>query len=183
MIYGDLVRLRAIERTDIERFRVWLNDPEVIEGLVIYTPLSLTDEEDWFDNIRKRPMDERPMTIEVQQDAEWIAVGNCSFFDIDWRCRAAKLGIFIGDKSFWNKGYGTKVMQLLLKHGFETLNLNRIALDVYENNPRAIRAYEKAGFRLEGKKRQAMYKAGRYMDVLIMSVLREEWREDRAGTA
>lgn len=183
MIYGDLVRLRAVERADVERFVVWLNDPEVIEGLTIYTPLSLAAEEDWFENLLKQPEDERPLTIEVQQGAEWVAIGNCSFHQIDWRCRSAILGIFIGDKAFWNKGYGTKVMQLLLKHGFETLNLNRIALDVYERNPRAIRAYEKAGFRLEGNKRQAMYKAGRYVDVLVMSVLREEWQEGRAGTA
>ncbi len=183
MIYGDLVRLRGVERTDLEQFVAWLNDPEVIAGLVIYAPLSLTYEEGWFESVTKRPHDEHPLAIEVQQGAEWQMIGNCSFYDLDWRCRSAKVGIFIGDKNFWNKGYGTSVMRLLLQHGFQTLNLNRIGLDVYENNPRAIKAYEKAGFRLEGRARQAMYKSGQYIDVILMSVLREEWQESRAGTA
>jgi RimJ/RimL family protein N-acetyltransferase len=82
----------------------------------------------------------------------------------------------IGEKSLWNMGYGTEVMRLMLKHGFNTLNLNRIALEVYENNPRAIRSYEKAGFFLEGRKRQGMYKNGRYIDIFLMSVLRSEWQ-------
>jgi len=66
-------------------------------------------------------------------------------------------------------------MTLLLKHGFETLNLHRIFLRVYEENIRAVRAYEKAGFVFEGKMRQAVYKHGNYDDVLFMSVLRSEW--------
>jgi RimJ/RimL family protein N-acetyltransferase len=86
------------------------------------------------------------------------------------------VGIFIGEKSLWNQGYGTEVMKLLLKHGFHTLNLNRIALEVYENNPRAVRSYEKAGFVHEGCKRQGMYKDGHYIDILLMSVLRSEWQ-------
>jgi RimJ/RimL family protein N-acetyltransferase len=76
----------------------------------------------------------------------------------------------------WNQGYGTDAMRLLLRHGFETLNLNRIMLDVYDTNPRAVRSYEKAGFIHEGRKRQGMYKNGRYIDILQMSVLREEWQ-------
>ena len=66
-------------------------------------------------------------------------------------------------------------MRLLLQHGFHTLNLNRIALDVYDTNLRAVRSYEKAGFVQEGRKRQAIFKDGKYIDILQMSVLREEW--------
>jgi RimJ/RimL family protein N-acetyltransferase len=66
-------------------------------------------------------------------------------------------------------------MTLLLKHGFEILNLNRIMLQVYEDNPRAIRCYEKVGYKHEGRLRQARYWNGEYLDILIMSVLKEEW--------
>jgi RimJ/RimL family protein N-acetyltransferase len=66
-------------------------------------------------------------------------------------------------------------MRLLLKHGFETLNLHRIFLRVYETNPRAIRTYEKVGFVHEGRMRQALYRQGQYHDILLMSVLRPEW--------
>lgn len=85
----------------------------------------------------------------------------------------------IGDKSYWDKGYGTEVMGLLLSHGFDTLNLNRIYLRVYVSNPRAIRSYEKAGFTLEGRLREAVFQRGAYGDVLIMSALRSEWDAGR----
>lgn len=177
MIYSGRIRLRAPERSDIPRFVTWLNDPEVRAGLLVSLPLSTADEDGWFEAMLKRPLEEHPMTIEVRQGDDWLPVGNCGFHNVDWRCRAAEVGIFIGEKSLWNRGYGTEVIRLLLKHGFNTLNLNRIALDVYETNPRAIRSYEKAGFVHEGRRRQAMYKDGRYVDILQMSVLRSEWQE------
>jgi RimJ/RimL family protein N-acetyltransferase len=177
MIYSGRIRLRAPERSDIPRFVAWLNDPEVRAGLLVSLPLSTADEESWFEAMLKRPLEEHPLTIEVRQGDDWLPVGNCGFHNIDWRCRAAEVGIFIGEKSLWNQGYGTEVMRLLLKHGFHTLNLNRIALDVYETNPRAIHSYEKAGFVHEGRRRQAMFKDGRYVDILQMSVLRSEWQE------
>lgn len=175
MIYAERIRLRAPERHDVPRFTQWLNDSDILAGLLLYLPMSLAEEEKWFENMLARPAAEHPLVIEVRQGDEWLPVGNCGFHNIDWRCRAAEVGIFIGEKSLWNQGYGSEAMQLLLKHGFETLNLNRIALDVYETNPRAIRSYEKVGFVHEGRKRQAMYKNGQYLDILLMSVLREEW--------
>jgi RimJ/RimL family protein N-acetyltransferase len=104
-------------------------------------------------------------------------IGNSGFFNVDWRVRSAELGIVIGDKAYWNQGYGTQAMRLLVHHGFTTLNLNRIFLRVYEDNPRAVRAYEKAGFFQEGRMRQGEYHDGRYLDVLLMSVLKFEWKE------
>ncbi|MEJ2707632.1 MAG: GNAT family protein [Anaerolineales bacterium] len=175
MILGEGVRLRAPERSDLPRFVEWLNDPEVREGLLLFKPISLVGEEKWFEDMLQRPPEEHPLVIEVSRETEWIAVGNCGVHRIDWRSRAAELGIFIGEKSYWNQGIGTRVMGLLLKFGFETLNLNRIFLEVFEDNKRAIRAYEKAGFVHEGRKRQAIYKGGRYKDILLMSVLRSEW--------
>ncbi len=84
----------------------------------------------------------------------------------------------IGDKTYWNRGYGTEAVRLLVKHGFNTLNLNRIFLHVFENNPRAIRAYEKAGFVHEGRERQAEFTEGEYMDVLVMSILKDEFDQE-----
>jgi RimJ/RimL family protein N-acetyltransferase len=83
----------------------------------------------------------------------------------------------IGEKSFWNLGYGTEAVRLLVAHGFQSLNLNRIALHVFQDNPRAIRAYEKAGFTHEGRQRQGEFHQGKYVDVLLMSILRSEWQE------
>lgn len=176
MIYGKRVRLRAPERCDLPRFQEWLNDPEVTAGLLVVLPLSLSDEEAWFESMRQRPPSEHALVIEVRQGDEWVMVGNCGFHSIDWRSRSGEVGIFIGEKSFWNQGYGSDVMRLLLRHGFNTLNLNRVCLDVEETNPRAIRAYEKVGFVHEGRRRQAIFKDGKYIDLLQMSVLRSEWQ-------
>ena len=180
MIYGERVRLRHVEREDLPHFVAWLNDPEVRHGLALYLPLSNAEEENWFTELLKRPGDEQPLVIEVRGEAGWMMIGNSGFFKFDWRNRSAELGILIGDKTYWNQGYGTEVMRLLLRHGFTTLNLHRIFLRVFENNPRAIRAYEKAGFVLEGRMRQAEYRDGQYWDVLLMSVLSPEWSEKPA---
>ena len=177
MILGKRIRLRAVEREDLPLFVEWLNDPEVIEGLIFTQPLSLEEEQLWFEKLAERPQVERPLAIEVQEGERWRLIGNSGFHNISLINRSSEVGIFIGDKTLWNSGYGTETMQLLLKHGFETLNLNRIALVVYDDNLRAIRTYEKAGFILEGRLRQAKYKHGRYIDELIMSVLRSEWIE------
>jgi RimJ/RimL family protein N-acetyltransferase len=177
MIYGDRLRLRAVERSDLELFVEWLNDPEVREGLLLHLPLSMAEEEKWFEDMINHPAVEHPMVIEIRQDESWVMIGNCGIHNIDWRLRSAEVGIFIGEKGYWDQGYGTEAMIVLLDHSFNTLNLNRVALQVYEDNPRAVRAYEKAGFVHEGRERQGMYKNGRYVDIIWMSVLRPEWRE------
>ncbi len=178
MIYGDRIRLRGVERTDLPVFITWLNDPEVIEGLALYRPLSMAEEEQWFEKMLTRSQDERPFVIEARTEDGWQVIGNLALFDIKWREKSAELGIVIGEKTYWNKGYGGDAIRTLLTHGFETLNLHRIFLRVYEFNLRAIHAYEKIGFVHEGRMRQAEYSRGRYIDVLLMSVLSNEWKNE-----
>jgi RimJ/RimL family protein N-acetyltransferase len=108
----------------------------------------------------------------------WKLIGTFAFDGIDWRNASSEFGIMIGDKAYWNQGYGTEAVRLLCQHGFDTLNLNRIFLHVFETNPRAIRAYEKAGFVHEGRERRAEFKDGRYIDVVRLSLLKDEfWSE------
>jgi RimJ/RimL family protein N-acetyltransferase len=202
MIFGERIRFRAIERDDLPTFVRWINDPKVQHGIGIYLPFSMVDEEDWFEETRKRSADEHNLAIEVSLPREradlpgelaglpsviagetateggensWKLIGSCGFFNLDQRNRSSEFGIMIGDKSNWNKGYGTEAVRLLCQHGFNTLNLNRIYLRVLENNLRAIRAYEKAGFTHEGRQRQAEFRDGKYIDMLVMSMLKEEF--------
>lgn len=182
MIYGERIRFRAPERDDLPLFVGWLNDPEVRHGIAMFLPMSLVSEEAWFENMLKHPATEQVLVIEArspdpQGQERWTTIGTCSFMDIDWRSRNAEFGILIGEKSYWNKGFGTEAVKLLVRHGFQTLNLHRIWLRVFATNPRAIKAYEKAGFTHEGTQRQAEYIDGAYVDVLLMSILRPEWRE------
>jgi diamine N-acetyltransferase len=180
MIQGERIRLRRNERADIAMFVGWLNDPEVRRYLSFIMPISMANEEQWFDKMLNLPAAEQPFAIEIRKvsskkAAAWQMIGNCSFMDVDHTARSAEVGLFIGDKSCWNKGYGTEVMRLLLHFGFNSLNLNRIFLRVDEDNKGGIRAYEKAGFVHEGRLRQSIYRDGQYHEMLIMSVLRSEW--------
>ena len=177
MIYGERVRLRHVERDDLHKFVNWLNDPLVIQGISMYLPISMDEEDSWYEDVLKRPNEERPLCIDAKYEDGWQLIGNSGFFSIDWRNRSAEFGIFIGDTAYWDQGYGTEVVRLILQHGFFTLNLHRIFLRVFADNPRAIRVYEKVGFVHEGRQRQAVYWNGKYQDVLLMSVLRPEWEE------
>jgi len=177
MILGSGIRLRAIERQDLPQFVAWFNDPDVRHGLALNFPMSLPEEETWFEEVLKQPQAERPLVIEVETPQGWQGIGTCGLHRIDWINRHAELGISIGDKTFWNQGYGRKAVRLLVRFAFQTLNLHRVYLQVYENNARAIRAYEHAGFVHEGRLRQARFQDGRYVDVLIMSILRSEWHD------
>ncbi len=177
MIIGKRVRLRAIERSDLPRFVQWLNDPEVLQGLMLHVPMSLAQEENWFENTLKRDPVETPLAMEVDTPEGWVHIGNIGFHDINWQERAAEVGIFIGDKRYWSQGYGREAMRLMLKYGFETVNLHRIYLRVFESNPRAIRSYERAGFVHEGRERESHFYGGRYIDTLLMSVIWPEWDE------
>jgi RimJ/RimL family protein N-acetyltransferase len=176
MITGERIRLRAIERTDLPLFVDWLNDPEVIAGLDIYRPFSSADEDVWYEAMLKTHPDEHPFVIEAHgEEGEWVSIGNIGLHSIEWRVRSAELGIIIGIKSYWNKGYGSEAVRLMLCYAFDTLNLNRIFLRVFAHNLRAIRSYEKVGFVQEGRLRQSHFYTGKAVDTLVMSVLREEY--------
>ena len=92
----------------------------------------------------------------------------------------AWVGIGIGARDDWGKGYGTDAMETVLRYAFEELNLHRVSLDVFENNPRARRSYVKAGFSVEGRERQALHRDGRRSDIIVMGILRDEWRQRQA---
>jgi len=177
MIVGERVRLRAVEKHDLPRFVEWLNDPEVRRNLAFYQPLSLPQEELWFEHNLSLPPGEQTLSIELLSDDLWTHAGATGFKHHDQRERSAEVGIMIGLKEFWNRGYGFEAMELIVKHGFQNLNLNRIFLQVFETNPGGIRCYEKAGFKHEGRLREARFYEGHYIDVLLMSILKSEWQK------
>jgi RimJ/RimL family protein N-acetyltransferase len=94
----------------------------------------------------------------------------------EWSCGEAEVGIGIGDRESWGKGFGTDAMRVILRYGFTELNLKRISLEVFDYNARAIRSYEKSGFTIEGRVRKALYRDGSRADIVFMGILREEWQ-------
>jgi len=174
MIYGENLRLRAIEREDIPTFLRWFNDPEVRRHLLMHEPMSRAKEERWFEeHLSQR--NEFMFVIEVKEGEAWVHIGNLGLHRIDWKNRVATFGIVIGEKTYWNRGYGTEAVRTALRYAFFELGLNRVELETFSFNRRAIRCYEKVGFRHEGTRRQALYRDGRYHDILIMGILKEEF--------
>ncbi len=177
MILGQKTRLRPIEKDDLPRFVRWFSDPEVRALIGKHLPVGQVQEERWFDR-NLSAGNEQTWAIDLQPEmavGPWQHVGSCGFHTIDWLNRKGEVGIILGAKEYWGKGYGTDALQTLVAWGFYTLNLNRVELRVFANNTRAIRSYEKVGFMLEGRQRQAIFKNGTYQDELVMGVLRSDW--------
>jgi RimJ/RimL family protein N-acetyltransferase len=179
ILYADRIRLRASEREDIPLFLKWVNDPDVCEYLEQYAVLNRVHEENWFEQVSSGPRTELPLVIEVRQaDETWTPIGNLAFLNIHPVNQSAEIGIMIGEKEYWDQGYGTEAMRRMCQYGFEELNLHRIFLRVFEGNERGKNAYQKVGFVYEGTMRQARYHRGRYWDVDIMSIIRSEWQSN-----
>ena len=102
-------------------------------------------------------------------------IGMIHLFGLSWTHADAWLGIGLGDRAYWGKGYGTDALRVMLRYVFTELNLRRVTLGVFAYNPRAIKAYEKAGFKEEGRLRQYVLREGQRNDMIIMGALREEW--------
>lgn len=179
MIQGNKIRLRALERDDLPHFVRWINDPEVRRFMNMRYPLSMTEEEKWWEGHLEREND-FIFAIEAQ---DGVYIGNIGLHSIQRENRKAMLGIIIGDRAYWGQGYGTDAIRALLGWAFDYLNLNRVYLTVYAYNRRAIRCYEKCGFRYEGAMRQARYSDGQYHDEWMMGILREEFPAEQKESA
>ena len=177
-LIGEKIYLRALERGDAAVFLPWVNDYDVRRTLIFHRPMNLVQEEEFIDRAAQSQQDV-VFAIALKKDDRLI--GNTALHRVMNRNRSAGFGILIGDKAEWNKGYGTEATRLVVGYGFDTLNLNRIWLHVYDDNPGGKRAYEKAGFKIEGVLRQENYRDGRYWDTIVMGILREEWNRMTAA--
>jgi RimJ/RimL family protein N-acetyltransferase len=173
ILEGKLVRLRPQEMGDMARDHAWINDREVIRHLAARYPISLVEEERWLSG---RPQGGFSSGVRLAIDTlDGHHIGNIDFMPASPDDRCVALGIMIGDKEYWSRGFGTDAMVTLLRFGFEQMNLNRIWLHVYEDNERAIACYEKCGLQIEGRLRHHRYQEGRYCDVIEMGILRDEF--------
>ena len=173
---GELVRLSAPSSDkDAEIFASWSRDSEFLR--------MLDDEpaQPWSVKKIKEEIDEGPkpdgFPFLIRTLADDRLIGFVGLFGIRWTHGDAWVGIGIGDRQYWGKGYGTDAMRVILRYGFTELNLHRVSLFLFEYNARALRSYEKAGFVVEGRLRQATQREGQRRDDLCMGILREEWEK------
>ncbi len=157
---GRVPRINELFWEDDVNRHLLLGWPEPLEGTRL-----------WWQRSRE---DHAAQTFAIETHAGQL-VGACSLEGMDARARArgATLGVWIG-RPYWNRGYGTDAVRTLCRFGFRQMNLQRVELAVFDNNPRARRAYEKVGFKEEGRLRRAHFVGGRYVDIVWMGLLSEE---------
>lgn len=175
IIRGERVWLRPAERSDIPTFVRWFNDAEATHFLMQRTPMSLAGEEQWFERMLQQQGREHYLFVICLLE-DGLPIGTIGLHDVDHLNGNAEFGIVIGEKDLWGQGLGTDALNAIVDFGFGELRLERIQLECYAFNPRGRRSYEKAGFTLEGTRRRAHYQNGEYHDVLLMALLRDEWR-------
>ncbi|KYH35470.1 spermidine N(1)-acetyltransferase [Clostridium tepidiprofundi DSM 19306] len=179
MLIGKKVILRDYRKEDAKLAHQYINDFELRKFLTpgIPYPLTLEEEQNWVDSQSKSDKNTFSFAIESIKDSKYI--GGCGINNIDWKNSIATVGIFIGNKNYLGKGFGTDAMNLLLEFIFCEMNIHKVKLHVYSFNKRAIRSYEKCGFVKEGTLRQELFREGKYHDEYIMGILREEFFKQR----
>lgn len=176
ILEGKLVTLKATDpERDHAHFNAWFKDSQFARLLdsdpITLWPKKMTKE--WMEKhldefigftIFKKDDDEHPIGLIDLNGVKWVS-GDC------W------VGIGIGNRDDWGKGYGTDAMRVILRYAFCQLNLHRVSLSVFDYNPRAIRSYEKAGFVREGIEPEFLEREGKRWDVVVMGILRSEWKD------
>ena len=183
MLEGNLVRLRALEPSDLERVYSWINDREVTRYIAARYPMSRADEERWLRGSSPNSFGGGvQLAIEVKNGEvqnggtnEVAHIGNIDLVEVRPEDRKAGLGVMIGDKDYWSNGYGTDAVVTILRFAFHEMNLNRVWLHAFDFNERAQACYRKCGFQEEGRLREHYYTEGRYHDSVVMAVLRHEF--------
>jgi len=170
-IIGSRLYLSPMNTGDAEIYTIWLNDENVAANIGQYSKIvSLVTEQKYLDNAASGGQNYAIVLLDGDR-----LIGNISLFDENAVNRTATLGLFIGDEENRNKGYGAEAIRLLLSYGFKTLNLLNVMLTVNSDNLRAIACYKKVGFRDIGRRRNAVYKEGRYVDLNYMDILNTEF--------
>jgi RimJ/RimL family protein N-acetyltransferase len=180
---GNLVRLGMDNPEELAKdFSRWRRDTEYMRFLDtdpvrLFSPKAF--QKDFEANLEKKPFDDFHFIIHTLSDDRRI--GFLWLGGFAWHHGDGWVGIGLGEREFWGKGYGTEAMRLGLRYAFTELNLHRVSLDVFSYNPRAIRSYEKAGFRHEGRIRKLISRDGRRMDDVWMGILQDEWIHQQEG--
>ena len=169
-----MFHLRELERKDLPAINKWRNDPELIALLgAPFRYINLDVDIKWYESY----MGNRGNAVRcaITEDGGDDILGLASLVSINYMNQSAEFHIMIGDIQNQGRGLGTFDVNSMLNHAFNNMNLQRVELTVLDNNTRAKHLYEKCGFTYEGRKRKAKYKDGKFVDMLMYSILREEF--------
>ena len=178
-VLGQRIMLREYKAEDIHDIRKWVNDEATTRYLStrFWPAQTMVDSQEFLSRMLQSSHNAYNFVIADLQDERYI--GQLDLFRLDWRLRLGELGMVIADAGQRGQGIGCEALLLLERFAFRTLGLERLELEVHMDNAAALACYRKAGFTLEGVKRHAFFTDGRFCDIGIMSILREEY-ESRA---
>lgn len=181
LLSGEKVRLQALEpKRDAGLLSRWSENAEFMRNLDadpirLFSPQAM---QKWLEDQTDR---EQPNMIIflIRTLKDDRPIGFIDLFGMYGLTGDAMIGIGIGEPQNWGQGFGTDAMRVVVRYGFSVLNLHRMSLNVFVYNPRGIRAYEKAGFKIEGRLREALHRDGQRWDLIFMGILRDEWVNSR----
>jgi RimJ/RimL family protein N-acetyltransferase len=174
MIKGDKIYLTELDRTNAETVRGWLNDPEVHRYLLVgHVPITKEAEQSFYDTQAATP-DAHDFEIHVAADGRYI--GNIGLRDVDLVHRHGEIGLVVGSKQDWGKGYGADAIVTCLRFAFFTLGLHSVRIVTEAGHERALELYRRIGFVETGREREHVYREGRFVDELVFDMLDTEYR-------
>ncbi|MDM1045759.1 GNAT family N-acetyltransferase [Myroides sp. 1354] len=171
-----MIELKPLSKEDVIPFYSWLNDDDVIKySMSLFQRLNSPEQiEHWFSSLFE---EKNTYNIGIYLKNTQQLIGYAGISGISTLNKSGEYFIFIGDKNQWGKGIGTIVTQKVIAYGFEVLNLNRIMLTVSQPNIGGVKAYERAGFKIEGVLREACYREAAFHDKIVMSILQSEYEK------
>lgn len=172
-IQGEKVWLRPFEKEDMALMSKWHNDPEIKKLFAITTE---TSEDYWLKWLERCENNPNVVYYGIAKKGENKLMGYVHLDGIMWGHKLCRdIGILIGEKEEWSKGYGTEAMKLMIDHAFNTLNLHRLELMTLSFNERGLRVWEKCGFKKEGLMRKARLSEGKWHDIIFFGLLEDEF--------
>ena len=179
VLKGRRIWLREYRSEDFAAIRAWVNDEATTRWMStrFWPPQTEVDTQEFLSRMLQSSHNAYNFVIADAQDESYI--GQLDLFRVDWRLRQGEIGMVIGKSEMRGCGYGREALELMERFVFDQLGLERLELEVHMENQSALRCYQKAGFTLEGVKRHAYWADGRFGDVGVMSILRDEYLSRR----
>lgn len=167
---GKFVYLSPVNIEDYKEYSDWVNDIDISKYINQDIHLTYSQEKEALEALSRKSK-----IFGIHNREAKKLIGNCSIFNIDYISGKAEAGIFIGEKNYWNQGYGTEAFSLLIDYGFNILNLENIMIEVFDYNQRALKSYNKIGFKEIGRRRKAHKISGKRYDIIYLDIIAEEF--------
>lgn len=169
---GQNIYLREVRTSDVtESYYRWLNDPTITQFLECRFYPNTIEKLDEY--VKSKQADFNNIFLAIVTKENHRHIGNIKLGPINWIHRFADIGIIIGEKDCWGKGYASEAISLVTKFSFDTLNLHKLTAGCYEMNQGSVKAFQKAGFHIEGIRKSELFYQGAYIDNIVLAIFKD----------